>query len=288
MKQKLMLASECTLPQIRSDELNKLQKISREFNSQVDEIVATMRKLKKDSAVLSGVCTILNDAIIRINHLGVITYLNPSAEKLFKGSKQDFVGFSLSKLCGIDAYHVINEIQREGKMQIKMKDKEDRKFEASISVTKIEHEDNTREYVFIIRDISDILKMKSALVDSDTKFEVLSKALDEANDVILITDKDNHIIFANRSFTMHTGYTYKDALGKNPNFYASGKTSKETYDRMWDSLKAGRIWQGMLSNTSKYGQELLDNTLIIPVVQSGQKEPTYYIAVKRYYETELE
>jgi len=277
----LLKASDISLPKTNLEAMHQLRKLSFEFHVEAHELADTLRRFREDSTVLSGVFNILNDAIIRVSGDGSILYMNPTAEKLFGADRVMCKGRSISFLAGLSLKDLLEELNTNGKNQLKMFNLSGRYFDASLSVTEVEHGKDKIEYVFVIRDMSDILKMKSALIDSDTKFEVLSKALDEATDVIIISDSNNKIIFCNKAFTEHTGYSYKEAIGKNPGFYKSGKTHDEVYEDMWQTVRSGKVWHGMFINTAFDGRLLTDDTTITPVLQTASSMPTFYIAVKK-------
>ena len=70
------------------------------------------------------------------------------------------------------------------------------------------------------------------------------KAFERMTEAIMITDADNRIIEINPAFTQMTGYSREAVIGQDPNLLASGMTSRETYERMWQSLLEVGSWCG--------------------------------------------
>ena len=70
---------------------------------------------------------------------------------------------------------------------------------------------------------------------------------------IVITDANCDIIDANRAFTLITGYTREEALGKNPRFLKSGRQDGEFYTEMWRTIESSGHWSGELWNCRKDG-----------------------------------
>lgn len=96
---------------------------------------------------------------------------------------------------------------------------------------------------------------------------------------ILITDKNNKIIFVNRYFIEASGYSKEEILGKDPGFIKSGRTSVELYQEMWKKLNNKEVWEGVLINKKKSGELYYEETRILPIInESGEVD--YYVAVK--------
>ncbi|BCB27167.1 hypothetical protein SKTS_20530 [Sulfurimicrobium lacus] len=88
---------------------------------------------------------------------------------------------------------------------------------------------------------------------AETTLNLYANVFQHSGEGIVITDSDNNIVAVNRSFTRLTGYEEEDVLGKNPRILASGKTPRETYQAMWDSLAAQDFWQGEVWERRKDG-----------------------------------
>lgn len=121
----------------------------------------------------------------------------------------------------------------------------------------------------------DITQSKQA----DEAMRKLSLAVEQSPNSIVITDLQANIEFVNEAFTKITGYTFEEALGKNPRLLKSGKTPGSTYVAMWSALRRGDTWEGELINRSKDGREYIESVRISPVRQADGRI-THYVAVK--------
>lgn len=83
-----------------------------------------------------------------------------------------------------------------------------------------------------------------------------------SNDGILIVDEDNRIVEVNPAFTVLTGYTREEVLGRNPRLLASGKQSREFYEDMWKTLSEQGQWEGELWSRRKDGAAYLEKLFI--------------------------
>ena len=105
-------------------------------------------------------------------------------------------------------------------------------------------------------------------------------ALQAAANPIVITDTAGTIEWANSAFTALTGYTAEEAAGRNPrDLVKSGLHESTYYKAMWDTILAGRVWQGELVNRKKDGT-LYDEEQTITPVLDGSGAITHFIAVK--------
>ena len=78
-------------------------------------------------------------------------------------------------------------------------------------------------------------------------------ALEAAANAIVITDSNGIIVWVNHAFTMMTGYSKEEALGKNPRLLKSGKQPERYYANLWSTISSGKVWRGELVNRRKDG-----------------------------------
>ena len=88
----------------------------------------------------------------------------------------------------------------------------------------------------------------------------------ETEEGMMVTDENAVIIQVNQAFTRLTGYSAEDAIGKNPSMLKSDCQDAEFFQRMWDSLRIDKCWQGEIWNQRKNGEvypEWLNITAVI-------------------------
>ncbi|MCX7605983.1 MAG: PAS domain-containing protein [Bacteroidia bacterium] len=62
------------------------------------------------------------------------------------------------------------------------------------------------------------------------------------------------ITYANERFCEVSGYELHELIGKPHNIVRHPDTPKQTFKEMWDTIKAGHIWQGEIKNRRKDGR----------------------------------
>jgi len=117
--------------------------------------------------------------------------------------------------------------------------------------------------------------------------ERLMLAIDQSAEVIVITDTEGCIEYANPAFEKITGYTREEAIGENPRILKSGKHDKEFYYQMWTTLTRGDIWRGKITNKKKDGALFTEEVVISPV-KDASGNITNYVAVKRDVTNEIQ
>ena len=120
------------------------------------------------------------------------------------------------------------------------------------------------------------------ITDQKESVDLLKKyviALEQSPVSVVLTDLDANIIYANKKFTEITGYTLKEAKGKNPRILQSGEHPKEYYEDLWKTLLSGEIWEGEFLNKKKNGELFWENATITPVSDEKGKIVNY-LAIK--------
>ncbi|MBP6865253.1 MAG: PAS domain S-box protein [Candidatus Didemnitutus sp.] len=107
----------------------------------------------------------------------------------------------------------------------------------------------------------------------------LSSVVEQAPLSVVITDLTGAIEYVNPRFSEVTGYSRREALGRNPRILKSGATAPETYRDMWLTLSEGRVWRGELANQRKNGELFFEAAVLAPVVDQHGRT-THYVAIK--------
>lgn len=121
----------------------------------------------------------------------------------------------------------------------------------------------------------DITERKHA----EAELRKLSEAIEQSPVSVVITDADANIEYANTKFSEITGYTFQEALGKNPRIIQSGLTPREVYRSMWKAIRSGGQWHGTLQNRKKNG-ELYWEDINISAIRNAEGRIINYVAVK--------
>ncbi|NOQ21784.1 MAG: PhnD/SsuA/transferrin family substrate-binding protein [Candidatus Aegiribacteria sp.] len=145
--------------------------------------------------------------------------------------------------------------------------------------TPMKNSDGSISKLEMFRDITERKKAQEGL-------ERLSVAIDQAAEIVMITDAEGVIQYVNPAFEQITGYSSEEALGQNPRFLKSGEQNGAFYEELWNSLQCGNPWSGRLVNRRKDGTLYTEETTISPVYDASGKTVNY-VAVKRDITAEM-
>ncbi len=124
-----------------------------------------------------------------------------------------------------------------------------------------------------VRDISERTRAQMEL-------RLQSAALKAAANAIVITDARGIIQWTNPAFTTLTGYLPEEAMGQNPHILQSGIHDKPFYRNLWDTILAGDVWAGEITNRKKDGDYCPEEMTVAPV-RSLTGEIVNFVAVKQ-------
>ncbi len=96
-------------------------------------------------------------------------------------------------------------------------------------------------------------RMMMELEEREAALRIAATAF-EAEEGMMVTDEHANIIQINQAFTDLTGYVAEEVIGRKPSILKSDRQSAVFFERMWDSLKRDRSWQGEIWNRRKNGE----------------------------------
>ena len=111
------------------------------------------------------------------------------------------------------------------------------------------------------------------------KLKLLNRAVEASSVSVVITDAQGHINYVNPYFTELTGYSYEEAIGKNPRFLKSGHQPKAFYEGLWNTILSGKDWTGEFRNIKKNGEYYWEKAVISPLINSDGVF-TNFVAIK--------
>ncbi len=101
--------------------------------------------------------------------------------------------------------------------------------------------------------------------DAEERLRTLYRAIEQAADLVVITDSTGSIQYVNPAFEKLTGYSRIEAVGQTPRMLKSGEQSAELYRDLWRTIRAGEIYRGVLVNRKKNGESFIVEKTITPV-----------------------
>ncbi|UCN00773.1 diguanylate cyclase [Sulfurimonas sp. SWIR-19] len=97
------------------------------------------------------------------------------------------------------------------------------------------------------------------------KVHLLAKALQQTDDMVLITDANGIIEYVNDSVLVKTGYDRSELIGNKTNIFKSGKHTDEFYKRLWKTILSGKNYNSVIIDKTKGGRLYYADLKITPL-----------------------
>ena len=123
------------------------------------------------------------------------------------------------------------------------------------------------------------LRTSTLRMQAEAARQLLASAVDQAAEVIVITDAESVIQYVNPAFESITGFSRAEVIGRTPQLFSSGLHGVEFYTELWETISSGRTWSGQFVNRKKDGSHYYENATISPV-RNGDGTIVNYVAVK--------
>ncbi|HKJ88256.1 MAG TPA: diguanylate cyclase, partial [Gammaproteobacteria bacterium] len=116
---------------------------------------------------------------------------------------------------------------------------------------------------------------------AEEELRKLSRALEQAADMVWITDTGGHLEYINPAFEQITGYSDAESLGRTVgDLLRSGQHDESFYARLWEKLRQDKAYRDVFVNRTRDGREIYIDETISPV-HNEAGEVTHYIATGR-------
>jgi len=219
------------------------------------------------------------DVILFLDETGRLVECNEAALAAYGYTRDELLKLTLSELRAAQAVAAIHgDLERAARVggvtfETVHRRKDGSALPVEVSMRRVEIE-GRQFYQSIVRDITERKQAEEIL-------HLQSSALHAAVNAIMIADKDGNIQWVNQAFTLLTGYSPEEAIGKNPRqLIKSGKHDQTFYKKLWNTILSGNIWCGETINRRKDGSLYTEDQTISPV-RNDRGEITHFIAIKQ-------
>jgi aerotaxis receptor len=83
--------------------------------------------------------------------------------------------------------------------------------------------------------------------------------------IVSETDSEGNIVDCNLEFLMVTGYTREEIIGQPHNIIRHPDMPKAAFQGLWETLKSGKTWRGIVKNLTKSGDYYWVYATVSPV-----------------------
>src|SRR5690625_111290 len=238
--------------------------------------------LFEESSQAATVFSHSSDLVAILDAHGRVSKINPAFTELTGFEQSECHGQILTDFFP-DGRRVLQEMQRhhkwEGEVAIGRKD--GRQTTGWLVINAIySPSGELSNFVTVFTDLSQIRA-------HEEEIRKLSQVVEQSPSSIMITSPAARIEYVNPEFYRVTGYTSQEIIGNNPRLLQSGLTPRQTYMELWDTIKAGKDWQGVFVNQRKNGEIYHERSIVSPLVDD-EGTVTGYVGIKQDITVEIE
>ena len=107
------------------------------------------------------------------------------------------------------------------------------------------------------------MKVNLPITDSEV-------CLQDGDNLLTTTDLKGAVTYANATFERISGYSQAELVGRNHNIIRHPHMPPEAFKQLWDCLKAGKSWMGLVKNRCKNGDYYWVSAYVTPVRENGR------------------
>jgi two-component system, sensor histidine kinase and response regulator len=242
---------------------------------------ALEERFAAQSSEIESLLKMIPDPIWFKNTAGAYLAVNSAALRAFGLSEEAVIGHTDRELFSADICTQMVEQDRET-----LEAGEQRSFELPINspatgrrilweVSKTPVRVGTGQPIGVLAIARDVTLRQ----ETEQQLRLLSLAVEQNPNAIIITDGATRIEYVNEAFSRSTGYSSQEAIGQQTGFFGSGKTPAATFNEMWAALKAGMPWKGRFFNRTRDGVELIHFAHVSPIRDNAGRV-VHYLSIQ--------
>ena len=149
----------------------------------------------------------------------------------------------------------------------------------SFALSSFEHRLPSSFHIKLLKTAASIVSIVLTNEKIIKRNDLLSNAMQNSSDGMIITDEKNQIIEINGAIEEIFGYTNEELLGQNPKIFSSHSHEEDFYNKMWDEIKSKSKWSGEILNRRKDGS-LINQWISITSLHNQEEDISHnYLAL---------
>ncbi|HEX5805414.1 MAG TPA: PAS domain S-box protein [Macromonas sp.] len=219
----------------------------------------------------------LSEGLVTLDSTRAIRHTNRALQAMFGWTAEELLGKHIHELLPVNATHFANTLpppplgelspSHQPVLKALGRHKDGRLFPIHLSFRRINVQ-GERHHVGIITDESQMAAVHESALEARSELDSFVTAVDN-HSIFSATDLDGNIIYANAAFCAACGYSKEELLGKNHSLLHPDEHPGFFWQDIWQTVRAGRAWQGEICNRRRDGTLYWVNNLIAPVMDAN-------------------
>lgn len=252
--------------------------IKRDEKGWAQHVFTVMRDMAESENRYKRIVENLNEGIWVIDRYHNIRFVNQALA--------DMLGYSVEEMLGRSVFDFEN---KNNQKILKQQLKERKKGKSNIYEMEVLHKkghsiliqlesapflNNQKMFDGVVEGVKDMTDIRS----QQLKLKMLSSAVEQSGSMVLITNQDAHIEYANPKLCEITNYNKSELQGLNAKIFQPEDTDMEEISNLWRKIKKGGDFQGEMQLRKKQGGTIWV-VMSISSITNEQNIITHFVTV---------
>lgn len=118
----------------------------------------------------------------------------------------------------------------------------------------------------MLKALTQLINVTQGELTESIKFLDQYKMVLDESSIVSKTNLEGTFTYVNESFCASSGFTSEELLGRRYSMVLHPDTPYDVHTRLWEAIRSGQVWKGMIKNLSKNGKEYHLQSVIVPIV----------------------
>ncbi|MEM2786470.1 MAG: PAS domain S-box protein, partial [Candidatus Nitrosotenuis sp.] len=230
------------------------------------------------------------DALLIVDLEGRITQVNPQAQKMFGYTSGELIGNHIEMLIPerFRTTHIQHRIRYAQNpttrpmgigLELYARRKDGTEFPVDVALGQMK----LNGTIVVLCSVRNMTEQKRA----KQEMELLSVAVNQTADCVVITDRNGVIQYVNEAFERESGYSKEEALGKTPRILKSDQHKSEFFEVLWKTILDGQVFKAVFINRKKSGELFYESKTITPI-KDAQGNITHFVSTAKNITQQIE
>jgi len=252
--------------------------IKRDDKGWAQHVFTVMRDMAESENRYKRIVENLNEGIWVIDRYNNIRFVNQALADMLGYSVEDMLGRSVFDFENNSNQNILKQQladRKKGRSSVYEIEVLHKKGHAIlIQVESAPFLDNQKMFDGVVEGIKDMTDIRN----QQLKLKMLSSAVEQSGSMVLITNKDAKIEYANPKLCAVTGYNKDEIVNLNARIFQPEDIDIEEVNEVWEKINNGEEWQGEMQLRKKHDGKIWV-LMSISSISNEQDDITHFVTV---------